>query len=137
MKRIIATLVECVNQEFHRNQFLGTTFYFIVERLLHFAFPCSILKALKLRAVFDDTPNMDTDSFVSFLRMEADLSEEKAKRLRAQADALAQQHGITGEMESAYGEFNGWCEQRYPAQILEFCEEAHANGKHASTQLLD
>mmetsp|Transcript_31570 Transcript_31570/g.52118 ORF Transcript_31570/g.52118 Transcript_31570/m.52118 type:complete len:204 (+) Transcript_31570:73-684(+) len=45
---------------------------------------------------------MESDSFIAFLRMEADLSEEKAKRLRAQADALAQQHGITVEMESSY-----------------------------------
>lgn len=48
---------------------------------------------------------MDSASFVAFLRMEADLSEEKAKRLRAQADLLAQQHGVTGDMEAAYGEY--------------------------------
>jgi hypothetical protein len=48
---------------------------------------------------------MDSDSFVAFLRMEADLSEEKARRLRAQAEALATQHGITVEMESSYGEY--------------------------------
>ena len=47
--------------------------------------------------------SLDTASFVAFLRMEADLSDEKAKRLRAQADELAQQHGITVEMESSYG----------------------------------
>lgn len=47
---------------------------------------------------------MDSSSFVAFLRMEADLSEEKAKRLRAQADLLAQQNGVTGDMEAAYGE---------------------------------
>ena len=46
---------------------------------------------------------MDTVSFVAFLRMEADMSEEKAKRLRSQADALAQQNSITVEMESSYG----------------------------------
>lgn len=46
---------------------------------------------------------MDTASFVAYLRMEADLSDEKAKRLRLQADALAEQHGITADMESAYG----------------------------------
>ena len=49
---------------------------------------------------------MDTSTFVAFLRMEADLSEEKARRLRAQADALAEQHGITGEMEAAFGKDN-------------------------------
>jgi hypothetical protein len=48
---------------------------------------------------------MESDSFVAFLRMEADLSEEKARRLRAQADALATQHGITVDMESSYGEY--------------------------------
>jgi len=51
---------------------------------------------------------MDTSSFVAFLRMEADMSEEKAKRLRTQADALAQQHGITVEMESSYGKYGSF-----------------------------
>mmetsp|Transcript_2773 Transcript_2773/g.4147 ORF Transcript_2773/g.4147 Transcript_2773/m.4147 type:complete len:193 (-) Transcript_2773:395-973(-) len=45
---------------------------------------------------------MDTASFVAYLRMEADMSDEKAKRLRLQADALAEQHGITADMESAF-----------------------------------
>ena len=47
--------------------------------------------------------SLDTASFVAFLRMEADMSDEKAKRLRYQADELAHQHGITIEMESSYG----------------------------------
>ena len=47
---------------------------------------------------------MDTSSFVAFLRLEADMSEEKARRLRAQADALAEQHNVTEEMEAAFGE---------------------------------
>jgi hypothetical protein len=46
---------------------------------------------------------MDTATFVSFLRMEADLADEKAKRLRQQADALAEQHGVTPDMEAAFG----------------------------------
>lgn len=36
------------------------------------------------------------------------MSEEKAKRLRTQADALAQQHGITVEMESSYGKYGSF-----------------------------
>lgn len=58
---------------------------------------------------------MDSAAFVAFLRMEADLSEEKAKRLRAQADALAEQHGITGEMEAAFGKM---IPHRLPCMLL-------------------
>lgn len=86
-------------------QFLGGTLYFYFQR----SFPYSIFSIAFVDNALDlkDSPhhiNMDSDSFVAFLRMEADLSEEKARRLRAQADALATQHGITMEMESSYGE---------------------------------
>lgn len=50
--------------------------------------------------------SIDTASFIAFLRMEADLSDEKAKRLRLQADELAEQHGITIDMESSFGTFH-------------------------------
>ena len=44
-------------------------------------------------------------SLISFLRMEADLSEERAKRLRKQAATIAEQFGITEESQQAYGTF--------------------------------
>jgi hypothetical protein len=46
-----------------------------------------------------------TRSLISFLRMEADLSEERAKRLRKQAATIAEQFGITEESQQAYGTF--------------------------------
>ena len=36
-------------------------------------------------------------SIISFLRMEADLSEERANRLRKEAAAIAEKFGITDE----------------------------------------
>jgi len=44
-----------------------------------------------------------TQALVAFLRMEADMADEKARRLRQQADAMAQQFGITEESQLAYG----------------------------------
>ncbi|MGK3743133.1 MAG: hypothetical protein ACI8RD_002065 [Bacillariaceae sp.] len=44
-------------------------------------------------------------SLISFLRIEADLSEERAKRLRKQAATIAEQFGITEESQQAYGTF--------------------------------
>jgi hypothetical protein len=46
-----------------------------------------------------------TDALVSFLRMEADLAEEKARKLRAQATAMALQFGVSEETQGAYGEY--------------------------------
>lgn len=44
-----------------------------------------------------------TSALVGFLRMEADLSEEKARRLRQQAANLAQQFGVSTTAQEAYG----------------------------------
>lgn len=44
-----------------------------------------------------------TAALVSYLRMEADLAEEKARRLRAQASILAQQFGVSTSAQEAYG----------------------------------
>jgi hypothetical protein len=45
-----------------------------------------------------------TAALVAFLRMEADIAEEKAKRLRDQATLLAQQFGVSDALQEAYGE---------------------------------
>lgn len=37
-----------------------------------------------------------TAALVQYLRMEADLAEQKARRLTQQADALALEHGLQG-----------------------------------------
>ena len=44
-----------------------------------------------------------TTALVAFLRMEADLAEQKAKRLRDQASSLAQQFGVTETLQEQYG----------------------------------
>jgi hypothetical protein len=44
-----------------------------------------------------------TAALVAFLRMEADIAEEKAKRLRDQATVLAQQFGVSDALQTAYG----------------------------------
>ena len=44
-----------------------------------------------------------TQALVAFLRMEADLAEEKAKRLRDQAAALAIQFSVTETLQQQYG----------------------------------
>lgn len=46
---------------------------------------------------------MSTAALVAFLRCEADLSDERARRLRMQAEAMAEQFGVSGEMQQAYG----------------------------------
>mmetsp|Transcript_11119 Transcript_11119/g.26720 ORF Transcript_11119/g.26720 Transcript_11119/m.26720 type:complete len:279 (+) Transcript_11119:154-990(+) len=54
---------------------------------------------------FDDatTANFSvTKSIVSYLRMEADQAEDRAKRLRKQAAEIAEQFGITQESQRAY-----------------------------------
>ena len=43
-----------------------------------------------------------THALVAYLRMEADLADEKAIRLRAQAEALSHQFGVTEELQSQY-----------------------------------
>ena len=49
-----------------------------------------------------------TSALVSFLRMEADLAEEKAKRLRAQATTLAKKFGVSDAIQDAYGTLCKW-----------------------------
>jgi hypothetical protein len=49
-----------------------------------------------------DSSLATTQALVAYLRMEADLADEKAKRLRAQAKALSEQFGVTEVMQSRY-----------------------------------
>lgn len=49
-----------------------------------------------------DPNQTTTHALVAYLRMEADLADEKAKRLRAQAEALSERYGVTDEMQSQY-----------------------------------
>ena len=44
-----------------------------------------------------------TQALVAFLRMEADLAEQKAKRLREQAAELGQQYNVSQALQDAYG----------------------------------
>ena len=44
-----------------------------------------------------------TAALVAYLRLEADLAEEKARRLRQQANSLAQKFGISINAQEAYG----------------------------------
>jgi hypothetical protein len=56
-------------------------------------------------ASFNDEAFSATTALVAFLRMEADLAEQKAKRLREQASALAQQFGVSDTLQQQYGAF--------------------------------
>ena len=57
-------------------------------------------------AVQDNDDNFSaTKSLVAYLRMEADLADEKAKKLRAQAAELARKFGITDAQQEAYGTY--------------------------------
>lgn len=60
-------------------------------------------------ASFSDEAFSATTALVAFLRMEADLAEQKAKRLREQASALAQQFGVTDTLQQQYGAFFPSC----------------------------
>ena len=54
----------------------------------------------------DDTNSFSiTESMVSYLRMEADLADDKAKRLRKQAVDIAEQFGITEDSQQIYGTY--------------------------------
>lgn len=44
-------------------------------------------------------------ALVAYLRMEADLAEQKAKRLRAQADLMGQQFHVSQSLQEAYGKY--------------------------------
>lgn len=46
-----------------------------------------------------------TESMVSFLRMEANHADDRAKRLRKQAKEIAEQFGITEESQHSYGTY--------------------------------
>ena len=50
----------------------------------------------------DNSGNSTTKALVEYLRMEADLADEKARRLRSQAAELSEQYGVTAEMQSQY-----------------------------------
>jgi hypothetical protein len=56
---------------------------------------------------FDDTNAgfSITESMISFLRMEAHLADNKAKRLRKQAAEIAKQFGITEKSQQTYGAY--------------------------------
>jgi hypothetical protein len=56
-------------------------------------------------ASFSDESFSATTALVAFLRMEADLAEQKAKRLREQASTLAQQFGVSDTLQQQYGAF--------------------------------
>ena len=55
-----------------------------------------------LVGAMEDPSLTTTSALVAYLRMEADLADEKAKRLRAQASALCERFGVTDEMQSHY-----------------------------------
>jgi hypothetical protein len=44
-----------------------------------------------------------TTALIAFLRMEADAAEQKSKRFREQAAALARQFGVSEAAQVAYG----------------------------------
>jgi hypothetical protein len=44
-----------------------------------------------------------SSALVAYLRLEADMAEEKAKKLRAQATAMAIQFGVSVETQDNYG----------------------------------
>ena len=51
-----------------------------------------------------------TDSMVSFLRMEANQADARAKRLRKQAAEIAQRFGITEDSQRSYGTYCMSCQ---------------------------
>lgn len=55
-----------------------------------------------ITVTFADPSVTTTHALVAYLRSEADLADEKAKRLRAQAAALAEQFGVTEEIQAQY-----------------------------------
>ena len=60
-----------------------------------------------------------TDSMVSFLRMEANQADARAKRLRKQASEIAHQFGITEQSQRSYGTYYMACENARKG--VEFC----------------
>ena len=66
----------------------------------------SNLGGVHLHGDQDDSDNFSaTAALVSYLRMEADMADDKARRLRAQAAAMAIQFGVTDETQDAYGTY--------------------------------
>jgi hypothetical protein len=58
-----------------------------------------------------------TTALVAYLRSEADLAEQKAASLRAQAAALAAQYGLTDELLHRYGRCTNLCIMRVAYQV--------------------
>ena len=70
----------------------------------------SVVAAISVAAVAADSSSFDdnfsiTESMVSFLRMEANHADERAKRLRKQAAEISEQFGITEESQQSYGTY--------------------------------
>ena len=63
----------------------------------------AIAAAASADSEFSDENFNATSALVSYLRLEADLAEEKARRLRQQAAMLAQQFGVSNTAQEAYG----------------------------------
>lgn len=70
-------------------------------------------------SVPDETNFSITDSMVSFLRMEANQADARAKRLRKQASEIAHQFGITEHSQRSYGTYYMSCENAQTS--IEFC----------------
>jgi nucleotide-binding universal stress UspA family protein len=74
-----------------------------------------------------DADNLSaTAALVAYLRLEADLAEEKARRLRQQANHLAQKFGISITAQEAYGKSNQtmngvWEEAKMDLMVLSNC----------------
>ena len=61
------------------------------------------------RGLSDDTNVSAIRALVSYLVMEADIAEDRARRLRDQAEAMARRFGISAIASSeTYGEFGTW-----------------------------
>jgi len=71
------------------------------------AFSVAAAAAAASSSSSDDTNSFSiTESMVSYLRMEADLADDKAKRLRKQAADIAVQFEITEDSQQVYGTYN-------------------------------
>jgi hypothetical protein len=52
-----------------------------------------------------ETSNAAMTALVTYLMLEADLADERAKRLREQAETLARRFGVSVHVQDEYGEF--------------------------------
>ncbi len=56
-----------------------------------------------------ETSNAAMTALVTYMMLEADLADERAKRLREQAETLARRFGVSVHVQDEYGEFrNGF-----------------------------